>query len=151
LAVAWDLGTPKYPQSLALMDRSGVRTIADSDQDVSCPAPVPGRSMICLASDGGTTRVWRFDGSTLTPVGELAGHVAPMDMTPDGDLTAWRRNERLVIDAESRDSVVLPRTHGSYEFWSEWTTAGGAIGALVSDENDRTWIRTFSRLDSKQP
>jgi hypothetical protein len=151
LSLAWDLDIPKYPQSLAVMDRSGVRTIADSDQDVSCQAPVPGRSMFCLASDGGTTRVWRFDGSTLTPIGEQAGHVVPMDMTPDGDLTAWRGYERLVIDAESRESVALPRTHGSYEYWSEWTTAGGTIGALVSDEDDRTWIRTFSRLDSKQP
>jgi Zn-dependent protease with chaperone function len=151
LTMAWDLDIPRYPQSLAVMDRSDVRTIADSDQDVSCQAPVPGRSMFCLASDGGTTRVWRFDGSTLTPIGELAGHVVTMDMTPDGDLTAWRGYERLVIDAESRDSVALPRVHGSYEYWSEWTTAGGTIGALVSDEDDRTWIRTFSRLDSKQP
>ena len=149
LYLDWDLDIPRYPQSLAVMDRGGVHTIADSDQDVSCQAPVPGRPTFCFASDGGTTRVWRFDGNALTPIGELAGHVVPMDMTPDGTLTAWRDNERLLIDTELRASVVLPRARGSYEYWSEWTTAGTTVGALVNDEDDRTWIRTFSRPDSK--
>ena len=128
------------------MDRNGVRTIADSDQDVSCQAPVPGRAVFCFASDGGTTHVWRFDGNVLTPVGELTGDVSTMSMTPDGDLTGWRGHERLLIDPEHRDQVVLPRTRGGYEYWSEWTTAGSTIGALVSDQDDRTTIRTFSRL-----
>jgi hypothetical protein len=151
LLYAWNLHIPMYPQSVAVLDGNGVRTIADSDQDVGCESPVPGHSMFCFATDRGTTRVWRFDGNALTQVGELAGDVTAMSMTPDGELTAWRGTERLLIDAESRDSVVLPRTEGGYEYWSEWTTAGGTIGALVGDENDRTWIRTFSRLDSKQP
>jgi hypothetical protein len=101
--------------------------------------------MFCFSSDGGTTRVWRFDGNALTPVGELTGDVSTMNMTPEGDLTGWRGNERLLIDAEHRAHVVLPRTRGGYEYWSEWTTSGSTIGALVSDEDDRTTIRTFSR------
>ena len=75
----WDI--PKYPQSIALMDRNGIRTIADSNQDVTCQAPVPGRAVFCFASDGGTTHVWRFDGTVLTPVGELTGDVSTMNMT----------------------------------------------------------------------
>jgi len=145
LLLAWDLDIPKYPRSIALMDRNGVRTIADSNQDVSCQAPVPGRAVFCFASDGGTTHVWRFDGNALTPVGELTGDVSTMNMTPDGDLTGWRGHERLLIDPEHRDLVVLPRTRGGYEYWSEWTTAGNTIGVLVSDQDDRTTIRTFSR------
>jgi hypothetical protein len=78
-------------------------------------------------------------------VGELTGDVSTMNMTPDGDLTGWRGHERLLIDPEHRDLVVLPRTRGGYEYWSEWTTAGNTIGALVSDQDDRTTIRTFSR------
>ena len=42
--------------------------------------------------------MWRFDGKALTPVGELTGDVSTMNMTPDGDLTGWRGNERLLID-----------------------------------------------------
>ncbi len=145
LLLAWDLKIPKYPQSIGVMDRNGVHAIADSDQDVTCQAPVPGRAVFCFSSDGGTTRVWRFDGNALTPVGELTGDVSTMNMTPDGDLTGWGGNERFLIDAEHRDQVVLPRTRGGYEYWSEWTTSGSTIGALVSDQDDRTTIRTFSR------
>jgi len=151
LLYAWNLHIPMYPESVAVLDGNNIRMIADSDQDVSCESPAPGQSMFCFATDGGTTRVWRFDGNALTQVGELAGNVTAMNMTPDGELTAWRGTERLLVDAEHGLSVVLPRMGGRYEYWSEWTTAGATVGALVSEEDDRPWIRTFSRLDSKQP
>jgi Zn-dependent protease with chaperone function len=147
LLLTWDLNIPKYPQSVGLMTRDGIRTLADSDQDVSCPPPAPGRPVFCFASDGATTHVWQFDGNALTPVGELAGDVNPMHMTPDGKLVAWRGYERLLIDAEHRELVVLRKTRGGYEYWSEWTTAGSTIGALVSDADERPLIRTFSLAD----
>lgn len=145
LLYAWNLHIPMYPKSVAVLDRHGVRSIAESDQDVSCESPIPGRALLCFATDGAYTRVWQLNGDALTPVGELKGDVTAMSMTPDGMLTAWRGTERWLIDAEHQTSVALPRSRDPYEYWSEWTTAGGTVGALVSDDDDRTTIRTFSR------
>jgi Zn-dependent protease with chaperone function len=145
LLYAWNLHIPMYPQSVAVLDRQGVRSIAESDQDVRCESSIPGHALFCFASDGATTRVWQFDGSALTPVGTLAGDVTVMNMTSDGVLAAWRGTERLLIDAEHKMSVALPRSGDRYEYWSEWTTADGTVGALVSDDDDRTTIRTFSQ------
>ena len=75
------------------------------------------------------------------------GEFMLMDTTPDGELTAWRNNERLLVDTEGLVLLSMPRTAGeyAYEYWSEWTAAGTTVGALVSDDEDRVWIRTFAR------
>jgi len=142
-----DLHIPLYPQSLGVMDGHGVRSIADSDQNVRCQSPIPGHTMVCFASDGGTTRVWHVDGDRLLPVGTMTGEIMLMDTTPDGELTAWRNNERLLVDTEGLVLLSMRRTAGeyAYEYWSEWTAAGTTVGALVSDDEDRVWIRTFAR------
>ena len=107
-----DLHIPLYPQSIGVMDGHGFRTIADSDQDVRCQSPVPDRAMFCIASDGGTTSVWRVDGDALLPVGTMTGEIVMMDTTPGGELVAWRGTERLLIDGERRALSVMPKIPG---------------------------------------
>jgi len=145
LLYAWNLDLPMYPESLVVATSTGVHTLAESDQDVRCEQPVPDRPILCLATDGGSTRVWEFDGGQLVPLGELAGRVVPTDMTPTGEIVAWRDSDRLLIGSRPLAALVLPGTRDHYEYWQEWTTAGRTIGALVSDEENRTSIRTFGR------
>jgi len=127
------------------MERSGFRTIADSDQDVTCRSALPGRPTFCFASDGGTTSVWQVDGTALTPIGTLTGDVTMSEITPSGEIAAWRSSQRFLIDPERRSAVVLPRMGSRYTYWMAWTSVESIVGSLVSDEDDRVWIRTFAR------
>jgi Zn-dependent protease with chaperone function len=143
------LAVPLYPTALYVADPDGVRRIAETDQDVDCYQPAPGQALVCVAYDGASTRLWRFDAGELHAVGTVTGRLLVQSVTAAGEVAAWRAGgDRLLIDVVRREVFKLPRP--ANEYWAEWTSAGDTVAALVERERSST-IRTFRRLSRDQP
>jgi hypothetical protein len=143
LAYELSLAVPMYQSSLYRLDRSGPRSIAQSQQEVECLQPPPGHPIVCVATDRAESRLWTVQNGQLVALGSVAGELAGASLTPDGWIAGWLDRQAVVIDP-GRAALLVPDGAARSTRAREWTTMENAFGALFYDGSS-TRIETFIR------